>query len=779
MKIYRFYILSFIILLNFTVVFAQTLKEQARIITPFDQDWAFNLGDAQGAEKSDFDQSKWRKLNVPHDWSIEGAYDKANLTARGGGYLPSGIGWYRKSFNLDESFAKKKVTIEFDGVMANSEVWINGFYLGKRPYGYISFSYDLSKHLNFGKGKTNVIAVKADNTVQPASRYYTGAGIYRHVRLVATDAVHIADWGVYITTPDATAQKATVKVKTNVLNESGQSAQVMVETSVLDATGKVVKTAQSKQTIAPGKNASVEESIVVANPKLWNLETPDLYQTLTKVTLNGKVVDDQLNRFGIRAFRFDAATGFWLNGKNFKLKGACLHHDGGAVGAAVPLSVWKFRLARLKEVGINAIRTAHNPVAPEFLDLCDHMGFLVMDETFDTWNSAKNNGEKGYNRFFTEWWERDTRDMVMRDRNHPSIVIYSVGNEIHDDLNSAEGFKKYKDQQDLVHQLDPSRPVTMALFRPANSKVYTNGFAETMDVVGQNYRENELVALHNQKPNLKVIGTENTHVIQQYLALRDNPFMAGQFLWTGFDYLGEADWPQITNGQGLFDRIGSWKQQSLQRQSWWSDQPVVHIVRKEDNAGAGDWINNWTPTDFDTYDDAKVAVYSNCEEVELFLNEKSLGSKPKPADDSPRLWDVTFEKGSIKAVGKNKGKVVTTEELKTAGVPAKIVLSVDKNKIGNTWDDVAFVTAKIYDANGNICPNADQLIKFTITGSGVIDAVDNGNINSHEMYKATQRHAYKGVCMAFIKGNAPGNIEVKASADGLDGAAVKLEVISK
>jgi len=779
MKIYRFYILSFIILLNFTVVFAQTVKEQARIITPFDQDWAFNLGDAQGAEKSDFDQSKWRKLNVPHDWSIEGAYDKANLTARGGGYLPSGIGWYRKSFNLDESFAKKKVTIEFDGVMANSEVWINGFYLGKRPYGYISFSYDLSKHLNFGKGKTNVIAVKADNTVQPASRYYTGAGIYRHVRLVATDAVHIADWGVYITTPDATAQKATVKVKTNVLNESGQSAQVMVETSVLDATGKVVKTAQSKQTIAPGKNASVEESIVVANPKLWNLETPDLYQTLTKVTLNGKVVDDQLNRFGIRAFRFDAATGFWLNGKNFKLKGACLHHDGGAVGAAVPLSVWKFRLARLKEVGINAIRTAHNPVAPEFLDLCDHMGFLVMDETFDTWNSAKNNGEKGYNRFFTEWWERDTRDMVMRDRNHPSIVIYSVGNEIHDDLNSAEGFKKYKDQQDLVHQLDPSRPVTMALFRPANSKVYTNGFAETMDVVGQNYRENELVALHNQKPNLKVIGTENTHVIQQYLALRDNPFMAGQFLWTGFDYLGEADWPQITNGQGLFDRIGSWKQQSLQRQSWWSDQPVVHIVRKEDNAGAGDWINNWTPTDFDTYDDAKVAVYSNCEEVELFLNEKSLGSKPKPADDSPRLWDVTFEKGSIKAVGKNKGKVVTTEELKTAGVPAKIVLSVDKNKIGNTWDDVAFVTAKIYDANGNICPNADQLIKFTITGSGVIDAVDNGNINSHEMYKATQRHAYKGVCMAFIKGNAPGNIEVKASADGLDGAAVKLEVISK
>lgn len=601
-----------------TIALSQVVKEQARVITPFDQDWSFNQGDVQGAEKADFDQTKWRKLNVPHDWSIEGTYDKAHLTARGGGYLPSGIGWYRKSFNLDESFAKKKVTIEFDGVMANSEVWINGFYLGKRPYGYISFTYDLSKNLNFGKDKTNVIVVKADNTVQPASRYYTGAGIYRHVRLVATDAVHIADWGVYISTPGATAQKATVKVKTNLINESAQSTQVTVETAVLDPAGKIVKTAQSEQTIAAGKNINVDQDIVVTNPKLWNLESPFLYKTLTKITVNGKVIDDQLNTFGIRAFKFDAATGFWLNGKNFKLKGVCLHHDGGAVGAAVPLSVWKFRLERLKEVGVNAIRTAHNPVAPEFLDLCDQLGFLVMDETFDTWNSAKNNGEKGYNRFFTEWWERDTRDMVMRDRNHPSIIIYSVGNEIHDDLNSPEGFKKYKDQQDLIHLLDPSRPVTMALFRPANSKVYTNGFAETMDIVGQNYRENELVALHNQKPNLKVIGTENTHVIQQYLALRDNPFMAGQFLWTGFDYLGEADWPQITNGQGLFDRIGSWKQQSLQRQSWWSEKPVVHIVRREDNAGAGAWINNWTPTDFDTYDDSKVAIYSNCEEVELF-----------------------------------------------------------------------------------------------------------------------------------------------------------------
>ncbi len=767
-----------IVLFILVLLIAQSSSfAQVRVITNFDKNWTFLQADEKDASKPEFNDSKWRKLDVPHDWSIEGTYDKANLTARGGGYLPSGIGWYRKTFTVDEKLSKKRVTIEFDGIMANSDVYINGFHLGKRPYGYINFTYDLSKHLNFGKGKTNVIAVRADNTVQPASRYYTGAGIYRHVRLMATDQVHIDDYGVFISTEDATSAKATVKVQTNVINETAKSAQISIETLILDPSGKVVKTAQSKQNVAAGQSFQFSQDILLTNPKLWNLESQDLYKTQTKISVGANVVDDQVNTFGIRAFKFDAATGFWLNGKNFKLKGACLHHDGGAVGAAVPLAIWESRLKLLKEAGVNAIRTAHNPVAAEFLDLCDQMGFLVMDETFDTWNSAKNNGEKGYNRFFTEWWERDTRAMILRDRNHPSIVIYSVGNEIHDDLNSPAGFKKYKDQQDLVHLLDPTRPVTMALFRPANSKVYTNGFAEIMDVVGQNYRENELVALHQAKPNLKVIGTENTHVPVQYLALRDNPFMAGQFLWTGFDYLGEADWPQITNGQGLFDRVGNWKQQSLQRQSWWAEQPVVHIVRKEENAGAGAWINNWTPTDFDTYDDAKVAIYSNCAEVELFLNGKSLGSKTKPGDDSPRTWDVTFEKGTIKAVGKNNGKVVASEEFKTAGKPAKVVLSVNKNILSNTWDDVAFVTAKVYDAEGNLCPNADELVKFDITGAGFITAVDNGNIASHEMYKATQRHAYRGICVALVKANQPlGKITVKVTADGFMGSSISLEV---
>lgn len=755
-----------------TLTHAQTAQ---RMITPFDDNWLFYKGDAPGAEKAAFNDKAWRKLSVPHDWSIEGPYDQANPTSRGGGYLPAGIGWYRKQFSLSNNYSGKKITIEFDGVMTNSDVWINGHHLGKRPYGYISFIYDLTPYVTFGK--PNIIAVKADNTVQPASRYYTGAGIYRHVRLVAANPVHFTPWSVYITTPGAEAAKATVKVQAQVVNDTKAGADYKVTTTIIDPAGKTVKTAESSKTVGAGQTVDYSIEAQVTNPKLWNLEDPQLYTAVTRIVKGSEVIDDEKTTFGIRNAKFEAATGFWLNGKNIKIKGVCLHHDGGAVGAAVPLGVWEQRFKLLKEIGVNGIRTSHNPVAPEFLDLCDRMGFVVMDETFDTWTAAKNNGEKGYNLYFTEWWERDTRDMVMRDRNHPSIVIYSVGNEIHDSLRDSAGFKKYRDQQNLIHRLDPGRPVTMALFRPNVSGVYANGFAAMMDVVGQNYRENELVAAHEAHPDWKVIGTENTHVLNQWLALRDKPYMAGQFLWTGIDYLGEADWPETTNNQGLLDRTGGWKQQGLQRQSWWSDKPVVHMVRKSDNAGAGNWVANWTPTDFDTYDNAKVQVYSNCDEVELFLNDKSQGVKPKPANDSPREWDINFEKGTIKAIGRNKGKEVATEQFKSAGAPARIVLTSNLTKIGSNWDDIAMVKATLVDAEGNVCPNADNLVKFTISGAGIIQAVDNGNIISHEAYQASERKAFQGSGVALVKANAAsGNITLKASVAGLPDATLTVQV---
>jgi len=767
-----------LLLFLFTIeLSAQKVQDSSRTTINFDSDWRFLKGEAAGAENPAFDDSDWRKLDVPHDWSIEGPYDKENPTSRGGGYLPAGIGWYRKSFTVNPADQKKKHFIEFDGIMANSEVWINGFHLGKWPYGYTSLSYDLTPHLKSGKGESNIISVRADNTNQPASRYYAGAGIYRHVRLVVTNPVHIERWGVYISSSQVTEKRAVVKVQTSIINESSSTENITLTTTLTDPSGKIVKSAESKESVPAGKTVVVNQTFEVLSPGLWDINSAKLYKTTSTIRSGKSAADEETNYFGIRDSRFEAATGYWLNGKNIKIKGVCLHHDAGGLGSAVPARAWERRLGLLKEAGVNAIRTGHNPFAPEFLDLCDRLGFLVLDETFDTWTAAKPNGEKGYNQFFTQWWEKDTRSMVMRDRNHPSIILYSVGNEIRDNLNDSTGFKKYRDQQDLIHKLDPGRPVTMALFRPNSSKVYSNGFVEKMDIVGQNYREGELVAVHQAKPQLKVIGTENGHGLTEWLILRDNPFMAGQFLWTGFDYLGEALWPAISFNKGLFDRTGEWSQLGLQRQSWWSDKPVVHIVRRSDNAGTGDWVANWSPVDEGTYDDARIEVYSNCDEVELFLNGKTIGPKTKPADDSPRAWQLPYESGTLKAIGRNKGKEVASEELKTAGAPSKIILKADRPVISKNSDDVSYISVSLTDENGIVCPNSDKLITFTISEPGTIAAVDNGDPNSHELYKATERHTFNGKCLAIVRAKTPsGKITITASSPGLQTGSITIEV---
>ncbi|GAB3453566.1 hypothetical protein GCM10027321_03860 [Massilia terrae] len=751
-----------------------------RVTTSFDAGWRFLKADAKGAEQPGFKDASWRALSVPHDWSIEGPYDQANPTGRGGGYLPAGVGWYRKQFTLPQDEAGRRVRVEFDGVMANSEVWVNGHLLGKRPYGYASFTYDLTPYLKFGKGQLNVIAVRADNSVQPASRYYTGAGIYRHVRLVSTAPVHFGEEGVYVTTPQAGAANASVRIAADIRNDSRAAGDYSVVTTVYDPEGKAVSTIESQQHVEPGKSATATQTGDVASPARWSIDQPKLYKAVTVIRNGDTVLDEQVNNFGIREAKFEADTGFWLNGVNLKIKGACIHHDAGALGAAVPLAIWEYRFQRLKEAGVNALRTSHNPVAPEVLDLADRMGFLVMDETFDTWTAAKQHGEQGYNRFWSDWWATDTRSMVIRDRNHPSIILYSVGNEIHDDLDSPEGFKKYKQQQDLIHQLDPGRPVTMALFRPANSKVYLNGFADMMDIVGQNYREDELVAAHKAHPQWKVIGTENAHLLPAWLAMRDNPFMAGQFIWIGFDYLGEADWPAISFDKGLFDRIGNWHPRGMQRQSWWSEKPMVHVLRHADNGGAGALVADWTPNDIDGYDDARLEVYSNADEVELFLNGQSLGTKAKPADDSPRQWKTTFARGVLRAVARNHGQVVATEELRTAGAPAKIELSSTKPALAPTFDDAAYVTARVVDADGVTVPQAITPITFTVGGKGVLAAVDNGSFTSHEPYLTNRCVAANGLCAAVVKAAAAGGkITIQASGTGLAAGSLTLDTIAK
>ncbi len=749
-----------------------------RVITSFDADWKFIKQDIAQASAANYNDKSWRSLNVPHDWSIEYPFNRANTSGRGGGYVETGIGWYRKSFVLNTTESNQQFFIEFDGVMMNSDVWINGYHLGKRPYGYISFQYELTKHLNFGKDKINVLAVRADNSLQPASRWYTGSGIYRHVKLISTGTTHIDKWGVFVTTPKISTDKATVHAQIQVLNQSAASNNIVIETSIMAPNGSVVSNNQLKLSIAAAQQKIVDQDLTVTQPQLWTLEKTNQYTAIVTVKANNKIIDTYKTIFGIRTIQFDAEKGFLLNGNAVKIKGVCLHHDGGAFGSAVPLGVWEKRILALKELGVNGIRTSHNPVAPEFLSLCDQLGMLVMNETFDTWNARKTSADNGYNLYFTDWWERDTRDQVLRDRNHPSVVIYSIGNEIHDNLNDSTGFRKYKMQQDLVHSLDSTRPVTMALFRPGISRVYENGFAETMDIVGQNYRENELVALHEKKPNLKQIGTENRTEQAAWIPFRDKPYIAGQFLWTGIDYIGESDWPAVVHGSGLLDRTGFVRHLGYQRKSWWSNEPMVYTMRKEGNAGAGEWINDWSPTDVDTYDEAKVQVFSNCDEVELFLNEVSQGVKPRPADDaSPRGWSFTFHTGVLKTIGKNNGKIVATQVLKTAGAPAKIILSTEKKTVGNTWDDVCYITATIVDENNVECLNADNQIEFSVTGAGVLAGADNGDLTATESFLSNKRFSYKGRCIAIVKANAAtGKINIVASTSNLKSANLVIEV---
>jgi beta-galactosidase len=761
--------------------------QSRRTTTAFDADWQFLKGNAQAAEKADFNDSAWRKLNVPHDWSIEGPFDAQNPTGGGGGFLPSGVSWYRKHFTVSEKDKSRRFFIEFDGVMGISDVWINGVYLGQRPSGYVSFEYELTGHLNFGKD--NVIAVRADTSQQPASRWYTGAGIYRHVRLVAADATHFAQSGVFVSTPQITEKQATVKVSGEVVNQSSAAKTVSMQVDLVDPNGKVVASEENKSvSAAPGGTTSLTLELDVKNPQLWNVEKGVLYKAVARIRENGKTLDDETVRFGIREFHFDADTGFWLNGKNFKIFGACLHHDASAFGAAVPLAAWEYRLNELRKLGVNAIRTAHNPPAPEFLDLADRMGFLVMDELFDQWTVAKNPYD--YHLYFNEWSRRDVGETVRRDRNHPSIIIYSAGNEIHDTPKPEIAIPILKGLVETFHANDSTRPVTQALFRPNVSKDYDNGLADILDVVGQNYREKEILAAHRQKPTRKILGTENTNDLNQWLALRDNPEYSGQFIWVGIDYLGETQrFPNYAFGKGWLDRTATWRPVAFQRQSWWTTAPMVYITRRvapaeksptdpgyeiAEQRRTQTLFSDWTPKNLEKHEE-NVEIYSNCETVELFLNGKSLGEKPKPADDSPRNWKVQYEAGTIRAVGKNGGRTVAEYELKTAGKPAKILLSVNKDNLTNDWNDVVFVKATVVDASGGVVPNANDLITFDASGAGFIAAVDSGDNTDTAPFQDTKRKAFQGICFAMLKANkSAGKLAISARSENLKSNTVTI-----
>jgi beta-galactosidase len=765
--------------MRLTFLLLTALAAQAATTTSFDRGWRFLKADAPGAEAEAFDDSSWRTVDLPHDWSIEGPFDAKNPTGGAGAFLPAGIGWYRKRFGFTTSGRGKRVFVDFDGVMANSDIWINGHLLGHRPYGYVSFRYELTDYLVFGSA--NVLAVRADNSRQPASRWYAGAGIYRHVRIVDADPVHFDHWATFVTTAGGK-----IHLATTVVNQSAQARSIALDVTILGPNGATVTTAHTPpQPVAAGKSADFDADVTVLSPHLWELDNAALYRAVVRAG-----TDEETVTFGIRDFKFDPATGFWLNGRNFKIKGVCLHEDGGALGTAIPLGVWERRLERLRQIGVNAVRTAHAPPSPDFLDLCDRMGFLVMDEMFDAWTVAKNPYD--YHLFFSEWSHRDTADTVRRDRNHPSIVLYSAGNEIHDTPKADLAKEILTGLVSVFHANDPTRPVTQALFRPNVSHDYDNGLADLLDVVGQNYRENEILAAHEAKPSRKIIGTENQHDRRVWLALRDNAPYAGQFLWSGIDYLGESrSWPVVDAASGLLDRTGAPKPAAWERQSWWSDKPMVYIARRvapprvaptDPGYETGPvtpvrfpqtLFPDWTPANAAPHDET-VEVYSNCDEVELLLNGKSLGAKPLPADAAPRVWRVAFEPGTLRAVARKHGDQAAISELRTAGKPVKLMLSTDRISLTPNFDDVAFLTATVVDANGVLVPNADPLISFQLSGPGAIAAVDSPDHTSHEPFQASSRKAFQGWCIAVLKAKGPGPITLTASAPGLATSSVTI-----
>ena len=644
--------------------------------------------------------------------------------------------------------------------------------------------------------------------MQPASRFFAGAGIYRHVWLISEAGVHIEDNGLYVSTSQVSADSAMVHVETTVTNGSAAESRGSVKTMVYRPNGTSPGIGFSQFTIAAGGEATVTNDIPVMQPQLWDLDSPTLYMASSEVSVRAdnaagpQLVDEQTVSFGIRDAKFVPDTGFWLNGKNFKLKGVCVHQDGGAFGVAVPMSVWERRLIGLKALGVNAIRTAHNPPAPEFLDLCDRLGLVVMDEMFDCWLVGKNSldGQRlqDYHLYFADWAETDTRDTVRRDRNHPSIVLFSAGNEIHDTPNAASAKRILSGLVAVFHANDPGVPVTQALFRPNASHDYMDGLADLLDVVGQNYRENEIMAAHEQVPTRKIVGTENGTTRQTWVAMRDHAAYAGQFLWTGVDYLGESrSWPNIGHGSGLLDRTGEARPVAYERQSWWSDKPMVYIVRRTGNTdrlpqdpGTGPAeryrqvvFSDWTVRTPSPRGES-VEIYSNCREVELFLNGQSLGSKELPRDASPRVWNVPYAAGTLRAEGKNGAGVVAMYELKTAGAPARIVLSNDRPQLAQTWDDVALVRATIVDAQG-VPARSNALITFATAGPGAIAAVDNTENNAATgdganggivSFQSPKRHAAEGTVTAFVRATASaGQIMVTASAPGLQGDSVTFQ----
>jgi len=822
--------MKYVLILLLVLSLSAAGKNEQRVWS-FNQDWKFTLGDSTlQASAQNFNDNSWRKLNLPHDWSIESDFGKDFPATAGGGALPGGLGWYRKTFTVDKVDAHKRIYIDFDGVYRNSEVWINGTSVGKRPYGYISFRYDLTPYLKFGA--KNVIAVKVDNSKEPNSRWYSGSGIFRNVWLTTLNPVHVDLWGTYVTTPEVSEKAAKVAIETTVKNTTSQIQTIRVEQALVNAAGRSVATTVSTLKVAAGISGKVSQALNVANPIRWNIENPYMYKVVTSLYLGAKQVDRYETPVGIRSFVFDVHKGFILNGTRVKINGVCNHHDLGALGAAVNTRAIERQLQILKDMGCNGIRCSHNPPAPELLDLCDKMGFIVMDEAFDMWEKKKVTFD--YSLDFKEWHERDLSDLILRDRNHPSVFIWSIGNEVGEqwgeakiddtDLQKANiqlnnrkvtesedtrlgKLGKYalltKHLADITKLVDPTRPVSAACNGTGdNNPLFQSG---ALDLIGFNYNETQYAGITHRFPTKPFFSSESVSALQTrgfYLMPSDSmniwpetwdkPFfnplqkcsaydnshapwgstheatwkevkkydhVAGQFIWTGFDYLGEPTpywWPSRSSYFGIIDLAGFPKDIYYMYQSEWTSKDVLYIFPHW-NWKAGQTIDVW-------------AYYNNADEVELYLNGQSVGKRSKAGDDLHVMWRLKYEPGTLKAISRKNGKQVLSREIKTAGTPVSIRLKADRSVIAADGKDLSYVTVELLDKDGNASPLANELVKFTAEGEGAIVGTDNGDQNDHVSLKKPERHLFYGKCLAIIQNTGKkGKIVLKASVEGMPG----------
>ena len=789
--------------------------DPAKRVQLFDSDWKFNLDDVSGSESPNFDDSKWRSLDLPHDWSIEDLAPKSGVKqigpfsseSQGGGstgHVVGGTGWYRKSFTLDSNSKDKKISILFDGVYMQSDVWVNGKHAGFHPYGYTPFSYDITPFLN-PAGEKNLIAVKVNNPGKN-SRWYSGSGIYRHVELMETNQVHISQSGNFVTTPEVSKEKASVKMESTIENNSGKDQQVNVMTTLLNPKGETVATDEKLDMIASGGKIVVTQNLSVTAPSLWSPESPSLYTAIVSVKFRDETFDQTTTTFGIRSISFDATKGFLLNGENVLLKGGCMHHDNGILGSATIDRAEERRVELMKKFGYNAIRTSHNPPSHQFLDACDRLGVLVIDESFDMWEKPKN--PEDYHLFFKEWYAKDLESMVLRDRNHPSVIMWSIGNEIPERADSL-GIEIRSRLVKAVKALDITRPVTEAICgfwdqKGRDWKDTAPAFAG-LDIGGYNYQWKMYEPDHVLYPGRIMVGTESLpkEAFENWQLVKEKPYVIGDFVWTAFDYLGESaightingpkpsmefslPWPWFNAYCGDIDICGFKKDQSYYRDVIWGNSDLEMAVHAPIPAGQTETVSMWGwPDERQSWNwkgsegkKLSVAVYSNYPSVQLELNGKIIGTKAvSPETKLTATFEVPYETGELKVIGLKDGKEMGSKILKTTGAASKIRLTPDRATINTSRNDLSYVLVELVDEAGNLVPDGDLPVTFTISGAGEAAAIGSANPSDMRSFKSPVCTTFRGRCQVILRPTGKtGEITLNAEAKGVASSATKVEV---